>query len=54
MYIREGYGGVPASEQSALLRERWGIENVFRDKTPKWPIKEGKYWPLGKGLPGWW
>ena len=49
----EGHGGFPASEQAALLRERWGIEKVFRDKEPKWPIIEGRYWPVGNGPPGW-
>ncbi|KAH3911661.1 hypothetical protein HBH56_126940 [Parastagonospora nodorum] len=49
----EGYGGFPASEQAALLRERWGIENVLRDREPKLPIIEGRYWPVGNGPPGW-
>jgi hypothetical protein len=50
----EAHGGFPADEEKALLRERWGIENVFKDKRPKWPIHEGRYWPVGNGPPGWW
>jgi hypothetical protein len=48
------HGGIPEDETAHLLRERWGIADALKDTRPKWPIKEGKYWPVGKGTPGWW
>jgi hypothetical protein len=49
----EAHAGFPAADQETLLRERWGIEDVFLDRRPKWPIQEGRYWPVGNGQPGW-
>jgi len=38
-------GGIPEGNILDLLKERWGIANVFKDKEPQMPIKEGRYWP---------
>lgn len=51
---REVCGGFPELEWEDFLRERWGISDALKDARPKWPIKEGKYWPVGNGPPGWW
>lgn len=51
---QEAHGGILEDETAHLLRERWGITNALKDTRPKWPIKEGKYWPIRKGAPGWW
>ena len=38
---------IPSSELPDLLRQRWGIEDVLKDTKPRWPIQEGRYWPVG-------
>ncbi|OAL07017.1 hypothetical protein IQ06DRAFT_263626 [Phaeosphaeriaceae sp. SRC1lsM3a] len=47
-------GGFCEHDMDDFLQERWGISNALQDTRPKWPIKEGKYWPVGNGPPGWW
>jgi hypothetical protein len=55
MSAEETHGRFQGSEALALLRERWGISDAFRENRPKWPIVEGRYWPVGNGPPGcWW
>jgi hypothetical protein len=51
MKIEEVYGAFHESELSELLLERWGIKEVFEDTKPRWPIQEGRYWPVGNA--GW-
>lgn len=46
LYEPDRQGALPVSDTAALLRERWGVENVLREKKPKWPIQTGRYWPV--------
>jgi hypothetical protein len=50
----ELHGRFSADDGLELLRERWGISDPFRDTRPKWPIAEGRYWPVGNNLRGCW
>lgn len=47
--------GFTAREYVSIREERWGLKNIFSDKAPTLPIKEGKFWPsalLGRDLTG--
>jgi len=38
--------GIPRLQLPDMLRERWGIQELFRDTEPRWPIEEGRFWPV--------
>jgi hypothetical protein len=38
--------GIPKLQLPDVLKERWGIKHLLKDTEPRWPIKEGRYWPV--------
>lgn len=42
--------GIPHTELEPLVKERWGVEDLLKETKPRWPITEGRYWPVYRDM----